>query len=525
MSAMFCQLCGRSEETTATGRLLTDSDVCAHLECMLYSSNLWCQNSPGLDDLNGFAVEDVRKEVQRGKHLLCHKCKKPGATVGCELRRCRRSYHYPCALEDGAEHTHDEEMETYNSLYCPKHKGKPDKGDASFSDTPKTYCFKCEALKGNPAMEGGSGAHMVPCSDHTPAAEPTADSDSDDGPSNTVVSQGRKRKLTFTEEWREEEPSERKRKSCSDSDESEELALPLSSDAAGTPRSPSGEVLQCDAETQYEGETIIDPHVKVESLLAPLEFSPPTSPVPYLKEEPLDEEEEAMMEARSSEKREKAVPAEESRNPRVRLHQQFLATYRRKDKGQAASGTAKQQGDGYAEPPEAESIIPSDVDSDSLLAPVRTRDGLQGRSASQVGSMETENGVSRAQSRLTDPVDMPEYYRYAGAGLFSSPVSPTPLDSNGAAIMDASSFWKSCNAAGCTEDFFTDLVSEMSRLSQRIQSDQASQEDYDVAMKVMEASGRLALLVDKKQKELEEKQAALTRAQAAMKTLASAVRR
>lgn len=33
---------------------------------------------------------------------LCHKCKERGATAGCEVGRCKKSYHYPCAVEDGA---------------------------------------------------------------------------------------------------------------------------------------------------------------------------------------------------------------------------------------------------------------------------------------------------------------------------------------------------------------------------------------------------------------------------------------
>lgn len=34
---------------------------------------------------------------------VCHHCNKNGATAGCENKRCRRSYHYPCAIEANAE--------------------------------------------------------------------------------------------------------------------------------------------------------------------------------------------------------------------------------------------------------------------------------------------------------------------------------------------------------------------------------------------------------------------------------------
>ncbi|KAM6978360.1 uncharacterized protein phf11 [Tautogolabrus adspersus] len=97
-------------------------------------------------------------------------------------------------------------------------------------------------------------------------------------------------------------------------------------------------------------------------------------------------------------------------------------------------------------------------------------------------------------------------------------VSPEPS-------IDSTSFWKSCNAAGCTQAIFTDLMNEMTLISGRIQSDQASQEDYDRALKVMEASGKLAELVTNQQKDLERKQRELEKAAAAMTEVLSLLKR
>lgn len=36
----------------------------------LFSSGIYCQNSPEFDDLFGFSVEDVMKEVKRGGKLV-----------------------------------------------------------------------------------------------------------------------------------------------------------------------------------------------------------------------------------------------------------------------------------------------------------------------------------------------------------------------------------------------------------------------------------------------------------------------
>lgn len=44
---------------------------------------------------------------------MCSFCQKKGATVGCEERACRRSYHYFCALCDDAA----VEIDQVNGVY------------------------------------------------------------------------------------------------------------------------------------------------------------------------------------------------------------------------------------------------------------------------------------------------------------------------------------------------------------------------------------------------------------------------
>ncbi|CAL8322740.1 unnamed protein product [Merluccius merluccius] len=77
-------------------------------DLQLYSSGIICENSPDFDDLFGFSAEDVKLEAKRGSRLKCDHCGKSRATVGCEVRRCTKSFHYPCAVQGGAEHVDDE---------------------------------------------------------------------------------------------------------------------------------------------------------------------------------------------------------------------------------------------------------------------------------------------------------------------------------------------------------------------------------------------------------------------------------
>ncbi|XP_078030723.1 uncharacterized protein LOC144458310 [Epinephelus lanceolatus] len=107
-----------------------------------------------------------------------------------------------------------------------------------------------------------------------------------------------------------------------------------------------------------------------------------------------------------------------------------------------------------------------------------------------------------------------------------SPSPPPPMGppSDPEPTINATSFWRSCNVAGCTQAIFTGFINEMNDISSRIQSDQASQEDYDFALSVMTVSGKLAELVAKQQEEIQRKQVELQKVAAAMEKVISTLR-
>ncbi|XP_053295717.1 uncharacterized protein LOC128455835 isoform X3 [Pleuronectes platessa] len=107
----------------------------------------------------------------------------------------------------------------------------------------------------------------------------------------------------------------------------------------------------------------------------------------------------------------------------------------------------------------------------------------------------------------------------------SSPPHPVEPPSDPEPSIDSQSFWKSCNAAGCTQAIFTDFINEMNDIAGRIQSDQASEDDCNHALKVMAASGKLEEIVAKQQTELQRKQQELMKAAAAMQHVFLALRR
>uniref|UniRef100_A0A8C4RYF2 PHD finger protein 6-like n=1 Tax=Erpetoichthys calabaricus TaxID=27687 RepID=A0A8C4RYF2_ERPCA len=117
---LCCAFCKLDYESSETGPLLKKEDVCAHELCMLYSSNLTTQNSPVGDDLVGFLLKDVKEELKRGRKLRCPSCKRNGATIGCEIKKCPKSYHYLCAKKEEAVLVENEAKHTFE-LYCKKH--------------------------------------------------------------------------------------------------------------------------------------------------------------------------------------------------------------------------------------------------------------------------------------------------------------------------------------------------------------------------------------------------------------------
>ncbi|XP_034370533.1 G2/M phase-specific E3 ubiquitin-protein ligase [Arvicanthis niloticus] len=69
-----------------------------HYYCLLMSSGIW-QRGKEEEGVYGFLIEDIRKEVSRASKLKCTVCKKTGASIGCVVPQCKRSYHLPCGLQ------------------------------------------------------------------------------------------------------------------------------------------------------------------------------------------------------------------------------------------------------------------------------------------------------------------------------------------------------------------------------------------------------------------------------------------
>nr|XP_023395728.1 PHD finger protein 6 [Loxodonta africana] len=151
-----CGFC-KSNRDKECGQLLISENqkVAAHHKCMLFSSALVSSHSDN-ESLGGFSIEDVQKEIKRGTKLMCSLCHCPGATIGCDVKTCHRTYHYHCALHDKAQIREKPSQGIY-MVYCRKHKKTAYNSEADLEESfnehelePSSPKNKKKSRKGRP---------------------------------------------------------------------------------------------------------------------------------------------------------------------------------------------------------------------------------------------------------------------------------------------------------------------------------------------------------------------------------------
>ncbi|KAK7153100.1 hypothetical protein R3I93_011108 [Phoxinus phoxinus] len=98
---LICSLCKRCDnipEKYGEKITLQQHNLTVHYFCLLMSSGI-CQRGEEDEDVHGFLVGDINKEIRRSSRLRCTHCKKVGASVGCSIKSCRQMVHMPCGVE------------------------------------------------------------------------------------------------------------------------------------------------------------------------------------------------------------------------------------------------------------------------------------------------------------------------------------------------------------------------------------------------------------------------------------------
>ncbi|KAF4109154.1 hypothetical protein G5714_010227 [Onychostoma macrolepis] len=450
LNKIICALCEKSDETEITGPLSSKGNISAHQNCLLFASGIYCKNSPTYDDLFGFDVDDVKKELKRGKRLLCHHCKKNGATAGCDVKRCKRSYHYPCAIEDRGRALEDRFI-----LFCKLH--DPESPQKSLPDGRRPNMKRPDRR----------------------------DSDSSTGSSEVSL------------------PKKKKNSCFLDSDdEIESMYAPVQSNIEYcTPPNQNNwstpvpkKTRLCKklnpSTTEADDDTDIDSE-ESQSLLPSKPYCI-TIPCSVILDSGPSAESEHSLEPSSPVGAAPAAVSTSSGSVTAPEHKETPSTNRT-----SPSPTA----------PSTEPVSPGQAGSPQHSSPTVDVPELL------ISSVQTIS-ASRFKSEQL-PVTPP-------AGVSSSPGRPTAADASGVGTTvssksSATIFWTRCNEAGWTKEIFSELVSQLSSLGERVQSQKASHQDYDVALKVLGASGRLPCIITQLQQDLEKQEQDLQKKKAALR--------
>jgi len=164
----ICQFChqGETKDILQSGRLYklsingSKSVEFYHYFCLLFSSQ-GVQRGKDEEGLNGFLPEDIRNEVKRGAGIKCDMCKRPGATIPCRVKKCKKNYHFTCGAMANPEHLFI--FRNNMDSFCWNHSPQQKKTSHVVSDATCMVCLDSSSLTPGP----GPGKLVSPCCGRT----------------------------------------------------------------------------------------------------------------------------------------------------------------------------------------------------------------------------------------------------------------------------------------------------------------------------------------------------------------------
>ncbi|XP_039511796.1 uncharacterized protein phf11 isoform X2 [Pimephales promelas] len=558
---IICVLCEKSDEDEITGPLSSKEKISAHQNCLLFASGIYCKNSPTYDDLFGFAVEDVIEERRRGKKLTCHHCKKRGATAGCDLKRCKHSYHYPCAIEARARAIENYDEGTYK-LYCETHDPdlketslvslqgastsglsgskrrrsadshgpRPDRGESNSSTGSEASLSRKKNKEDVDPVFAPVESDEEECTPPKQHNQSTPDpkcegprkelSPSVTGSLNRALTSDQKASgsannlgdlhgssVSYSQTWLPEVETPRRKKikflQYLDDDESpndtDPVAVPVVIDlekpnSPPVPEKPPKNHFVCrpceklNPSTTGADDSDTDIDSEDSQSLLPSKMNHTTVPFTIIIDSGPSAESEYSLELGS--------PAPEA----VCSSPGFVAAPEHEE----TPSTIR-----TSQVPKA----PTDTVSPGIATPEQHHD-----SKGQPGS-------SRHSRPDFNIEDLPEPSPAGVSTLLDRATTSDACDVNGTRSTQSNAviFWTRCNQAGWTEKIFSELVSQLESLGERVHSQEASHQDYDVALKLLEVSGRLPCIITQLEQDLEEQERDLQRKKAALRDARAAL--
>eukprot|EP00063_Salmo_salar_P045301 XP_014020136.1 PREDICTED: uncharacterized protein LOC106582017 isoform X5 [Salmo salar] len=149
--------------------------------------------------------------------------------------------------------------------------------------------------------------------------------------------------------------------------------------------------------------------------------------------------------------------------------------------------------------------------------------GLEGPTFKNDNGECSKSHLSIIKVEQLDPLLPDQNNSSCGSG---SPGDPGPPGSSGfgSSMSPAAQFFRKCHQAGCTQFIFSEFASRLNTITERISSQQASEEDFNLTLKVLEASGMLPEIFAKRDQEMEKRLKDLQRETESVRTARSAMR-
>ncbi|KAJ3587580.1 hypothetical protein NHX12_011177, partial [Muraenolepis orangiensis] len=72
--------------------------------------------------------DNAKKVAAHYRCMKCTLCSQLGATIGCEIKACAKTYHYHCGLQDKAKYIENMARGIYK-LYCKNHSGNEERDE------------------------------------------------------------------------------------------------------------------------------------------------------------------------------------------------------------------------------------------------------------------------------------------------------------------------------------------------------------------------------------------------------------
>ncbi|XP_016383252.1 uncharacterized protein LOC107720137 [Sinocyclocheilus rhinocerous] len=574
LNKIICVLCEKSDETEITGPLSSKESTSAHENCLLFASGIYSKNSPTYDDLFGFAVEDVKEEQRRGKRLLCHHCKKNGATAGCDLKRCKRSYHFPCAVE--ARATIDEDINKGRfKLFCELHDPKSQKTRSAEGRRPD---LKRPDRRDSNSSTGSSEVSLSKKKKRNSPILIDSDDDIEDtlAPIYTPIESYIEHSAS-PNRYNQSNPDPESKRPCARPSPSTAGSLKggLRSDQKACGSAGSSGELHSRVRThthtvqlsfhkytwcflkyshyQHRQEntqkllcTIINQSSPVPEKTRPCEKLNPSTTVSFFSEADDDDTDidsddsqsllqpemyhitvpcSVIMDSGPSAESEYSLePSSPAVAPAAMCTSPGSIAAPEQEEPPSTSRTSP--------PPRAQTTDPvSPGTTDPTPNQDRASDGPTGQLGSplhssptvdvpavSISTVQTLSLLVQASHLKSEQLPKPS----PPAGVSSSPGRPAAADASdvGTTVKSQSSaalFWTRCNEAGWTKEVFSELESQLSSLGERVQSQVASHQDYDVALKVLLASGQLPCIFTQLEQDLEKQERDLQRKKAALR--------